>query len=251
MTDLKTSIRAVLWAFKALLHPKIRHYIYLPLIINGLFFGVLLYFCMDYALAKLSFLSGYNLPKWLNWLNWIMGSIKTFLMLLLFTLLMGMFTILATIGANFLASPFNGLLSEACSNTLGDTLPNRALIVTVRKSISREIRKFFYYLPRVCLLGVILVILYFTPVLNLTIPFICYWFSAWMMAVQYLDYPADNHHVAFAAMIKQLKERKTLSLGFGIIIALLSSIPLVNFVIMPVAVLAATQLWHQQFKKRV
>ena len=46
-------------------------------------------------------------------------------------------------------------------------------------------------------------------------------FSSWMFAVQYVDYPFDNHKVAFDETRYHLKQKQGLSYGFGVAVLLL------------------------------
>ncbi len=73
-------------------------------------------------------------------------------------------------------------------------------------------------------------------------------FLAWMMAVQYKDYPFDNHKISFTRMRQALKQRQGLSYSFGITTAVFSMIPLVNLVVMPVAICGATALWVDHYR---
>ena len=57
-----------------------------------------------------------------------------------------------------------------------------------------------------------------------------------MMAIQYCDYPFDNHKISFGIMKNALGERRSQSLTFGALITLCTALPIVNLVIIPVAV---------------
>jgi CysZ protein len=227
---------------KDLFYPGIKRYLWVPILINVLIFAPLFYYGLHAIWEKLSFLS-VSLPNWLSWLTYVLTSIKYFIIVTVATLMLGIFSVLATVGANLIASPFNGLLSESLANKLGAKLPTRPLLQTAGAAIYRELVKLWYYLPRIIALLVVVGILYFIPILNLLSPILFYWFGAWMMAIQYVDYPADNDHMSFDHFVIKLKERKALYLGFGFITALFASIPFVNFIIMPAAVLGATRLW--------
>lgn len=230
---------------KDLLHPKIRHYVYIPLLINFFIFGLLLYFGVKY-ITKWDFLSSYTLPSWLSWLSEAMVFIEWILRAILYMALLVILAFLSSLGANFIASPFNGLLSEAFSKILGHTTPLQIpFFKMVMISLLREGRKFLYYLPRATIVGIVCVILHFIPIFTILVPFIFFGFSAWMMAVQYLDYPADNHQIAFKTLLEKLKQHKIACLCFGFTIAFASALPFVNFIIMPAAVLGATRLWHR------
>jgi len=228
-----------------LFHPKIRHYIYVPLIINLLIFGLLFYFGIKY-ITQWNFLSPYDMPSWLSWLSGATVFIEWILKAILYVLLFSTLALLSTIGANFIASPFNGLLSEAFSKALGHTPSNEInFFKLLTSSVLREIKKFGYYLPRALVVGLACAILHFIPVLNILVPVVLLLFTAWMMAIQYLDYPADNHQIAFKNLLENIKQNRSACIGFGLIIAIGSTVPIINFIIMPAAVLGATRLWFE------
>jgi len=234
--------------YRHIFHPKIRHYVWIPLLINFFMFGGL--FCLGFYFIwqKLSFLSLGKLPHFLQWASPLVSIIKFFIMTTIFTILLAVFAIVASFCANFIGAPFNGFLSEAYSHVLtGVKLPNRPSMQVVGNIMVRESLKILYCIPRALLIGILAAILYFLPPLNLLIPVLFYWFSAIMMNIQYLDYPADNHHVTFRQLLKLVKTQRAICLGFGFAIAIASSIPVPNFFVMPAAVLGATKLWHDKF----
>lgn len=235
-------------SFKLMTQPKVRLFIIIPLLINILVFALLFYYFAQYGAAKLSFLTSHSLPSWLSWLEGILSYIKTFLLMLYLGILLTVFTILATLCANIIGAPFNGMLSEAYSTALGHKPPFVKFWPMVGKSLLREMIKFFYYLPRGILLVVCAGIFYFIPILNLTIPVLFLWFSSWMLAVQYIDYPADNDQIAFSDLLNKMKANRAVLLGFGLTFTLLCTIPIVNLFVMPAAVLGATKMWHQTIK---
>ena len=67
-----------------------------------------------------------------------------------------------------------------------------------------------------------------------------------MMAVQYVDYQADNDKVSFIDMLRWMKGRRGLSLGFGLPVYFGMLIPLVNLLVMPAAVAGSTILWVRE-----
>lgn len=68
-------------------------------------------------------------------------------------------------------------------------------------------------------------------------------FSAWMLAIQYCDYPFDNHKVPFKTMRAALRTQKVANMQFGALTSLFTMIPVLNLFIMPVAVCGATAMW--------
>ena len=116
------------------------------------------------------------------------------------------------------------------------------IIKDIPRTLSREWRKFVYYFPRA--IGFFL-IMWFLPVIGQIIWFL---FVAWMMAIQYKDYPFDNHKISFDDMRSILQAHKGLSYSFGITTCIFSMLPLINFIVMPVAICGATALWVDRYK---
>ena len=77
------------------------------------------------------------------------------------------------------------------------------------------------------------------------------WFllGAWMMSIQFVDYPMDNHQLGFADVKEAVRSRRLSSMGFGGLVALCTSIPVVNFFVVPAAVVGATLLWSKELNK--
>ncbi len=64
-----------------------------------------------------------------------------------------------------------------------------------------------------------------------------------MLAIQYCDYPFDNHKVPFKTMRAALRTQKVANMQFGALTSLFTMIPVLNLFIMPVAVCGATAMW--------
>ncbi len=93
----------------------------------------------------------------------------------------------------------------------------------VPRIMKREWQKFAWYLPR----AIVLLILYFIPGIGQTVaPVLWFLFSAWMLAIQYCDYPFDNHKVPFKEMRTALRTRKITNMQFGALTSLFTMIPL-------------------------
>lgn len=219
--------------------PGIRHYVAIPLTINVLLFSAIIY----YAYRQFGEWVGWIiewLPDWLGFVDWLLwltfGLVVLFLVLFTFNLL-----------ANLIAAPFNSFLAEAVERHVtgeASTVQPRPLLVEIMASLARELYKMGYYLPRVLLLFLVGLIPLVTPVA----PFIWFLFGAWMMAIQYLDYPMDNNRVSFGRMRLQLREQRLTPLGYGTSVLLASMIPLVNLIVMPAAVAGATLCWVDEFR---
>jgi len=104
----------------------------------------------------------------------------------------------------------------------------------------------WYSIPRL----VALFLLGFIPVLGQTVvPVIAFIFGAWLIAIQYCDYPFDNHKILFQRMRNALAQQRTMNFTFGSLVSLFTLIPFINFVVMPVAVCGATAMWVNEYRR--
>ena len=84
------------------------------------------------------------------------------------------------------------------------------------------------------------------PVVNLVAAVLWFVFNCWMMSLQYVDYPADNHRVSFPALRRLLGDPRLSALGFGLPVALAAMVPVLNLVVVPAAVCGATAYWVRE-----
>lgn len=223
----------------------LRRFVIMPILLNiVLMVGIFMLFItqlnimIDYVMAFI--------PDWLGWLSGIL-----FFLSILFILLVFYFSFITLSG--FIAAPFNGLLAEKVEKMLtGEDLNATSSIDFIRdipRMLGREWQKLLYSLPRY--LGLFL--FGFMPIIGQSVvPVLAFIFSGWMMAIQYCDYPFDNHKISFQTMKFKLQQRRWQNLSFGTLVTLCTFIPLVNFVVIPVAVCGATAMWvatyRQEFK---
>ena len=219
----------------------VRRFVLIPLAINLFLFSFAFYFMfieLEYYMEKIM-----NwLPSWLDWLSNVLWPLAVITILVIFSFLF-------STAANWLAAPFNGLLSEKIeSKLLGKSAPEGSMLDIVKdvpRTLGREWTKLVYYIPRA--IG-FFILMWLLPVIGQIIWFL---FVAWMMAVQYKDYPFDNHKVPFSIMKQSLKENQGLSYSFGISVAIFAMIPIVNLIIMPVAICGATALWVDHYRNDI
>lgn len=227
----------VLKGFGLMWRPGIRRFTLVPLGINILLFAAGTWAALHYARQWLDHL----MPDWLSFLNWLLLPIL-FVSLMLVTF----FTF--TLVANFIAAPFNALLAQKLETQLTGRAPPEdptPLWLIVLKTLAVESRKLLYFAVR----AIPLLILFLIPVLNLAAPFLWFAFSAWMMTLQYIDAPAGNHHVEFAAQRALLRTLPVTSFGFGATMTGMTMIPVLNFLALPVGVCAATLMWVEHGNK--
>ena len=225
--------------FRLVLQPGLRLFVLLPLSINLLLFiGLISVAVQQFDVLLDTFMP--SLPDWLSFLEYVLWPMFALLVLVIM-----FFTF--TMMANLLAAPFNGFLSEKVEGVVRGTDLSppfnwSELLAMVPRTISRELRKLAYFLPR----AIALLLLSLIPGINIVATPLWIVFGVWMMAVQYIDFPADNHKLGWNEMLAWLREKRWQSLGFGGMTYLVLLIPVVNLLAMPAAVAGATLLWVRE-----
>ena len=237
MKDLFTGAGYLIDGFSLLRKPGLRRFVVMPLLINILLFGGLIGWAYGWVDgASRVMIAG--LPDWLHWLRYIV--VPVFVLTSLVVIFYG-FSILA----NLIAAPFNGLLAEAVECYLtGKSLQGdwRQLLRDILPSIMSEFRKLFYFALR----AVPLLLLLLVPLVNVVVSVLWVLFSAWMMTVQYMDYPMANHQLFFKEQRARLRKRPLLAWSFGGLVMLCTLLPVLNFIVMPAAVAGATAIWVRE-----
>ena len=227
---------------RMLTHPALRLFVLIPLVVNILIFGSLIGFGINYIDNLMDkWLAG--IPDWLDFITWIIWP----LIGITLSLVTGyLFTAVALI----IASPFNALLAEKAEELITgkpvDSLEGfGAALLALPRGILREISKLLYYLP----MAVFVLLVSFIPGINLVAPVLWLLLGAWMMSIQFVDYPMDNHQLSFADVKEAVRSRRLSSMGFGGLVALCTGIPIVNFFVVPAAVVGATLLWCEELNR--
>jgi CysZ protein len=229
----------LLRGFHLIHRPGLRSYAYIPLAINALLFTTLIWL----SAAQFGTLIDTLLPKWLDWLGWVLWPLFAVTMAVIVFFIFSMI-------ANLIGAPFNGLLAKAVERQLTGQEINettntwKELLREALPAIWMELNKIGYFALR----AVPLLILFLIPGLNIVAPLLWFAFSAWMLTLEYMDYPMGNHGITFPEQRQRLQQHHSLGLGFGGVTMLANSIPLVNFLVMPSAVAGATALWVGHLK---
>ncbi|MDX1811066.1 MAG: sulfate transporter CysZ [Gammaproteobacteria bacterium] len=236
-----SGIRYLLKGFGLIKQPGLRKYVIVPLLINILIFaglGFLAFGWIEGLVGQMML----NLPDWLQWLSWLIWIVvyAASIILLYFTF---------TVMANFVSAPFNGVLSEAVEEHItgeakSDDTPWHQAITQMGPAIQEEVKKFMYSITR----SLPFFILFFIPGINFIASAAWMLFGAWMLAVQYADYPFSNNGIEFKNLRANLREKRLMVLGFGGAVMACTMIPLINLLIIPAAVAGATVMYLEQFK---
>ena len=220
-------------------HKSLRLFVLIPLLVNILIFGSLIGYTLRYLSGLMASWMGL-IPEWLGFIQWILWP----LIGISLSLITGYaFTAVALL----IASPFNALLAEKAEELITgkpvDSLEGlTAALLALPRGILRELYKLLYYLP----MPILVLILSFIPGLNAVAPFLWLLLGAWMMSIQFLDYPMDNHQLTFADVKEAARYRRLSTLGFGGAVAVCAGIPVVNFFVIPAAVVGATIMWCEE-----
>jgi len=233
---------SIISAIHLMLNSPIRRFIIIPLGINTLLFAAAIYLLLNQFGIWLDYFMP-DFPSWLSWLetllHWILWPL--FSVMIIFLVFYSFSFIM-----NIIASPFNSLLAQKVEAHLkGFSIEDDSVLPPLKaitKGFSSEIQKLLYLIKW----SILLLIISFIPVINLAAPFLWFIFGAWMLALNYMDYPMGNHQYFFKDINQSAQKNKSSILGLGSAIFLLTSIPVINFIAMPAAVTAATIIFVKQ-----
>jgi CysZ protein len=221
--------------FSLIFQKGIRGFVLIPLLINIVIFSGAVWLAYTQYQQLMGQLLGW-LPSWLSWIEWLL---LPFFALLIMLVIYYTFSIIA----NFIAAPFNALLAEKVELKLRRGVvtgsSDTSLIKNVGKTLGSEVSKVLYMLKWMPVLLLITII----PGLNLIAPLAWLIYGAWMYSLQYTDYPMGNHNLFMKEELVILRKNRGNALGFGLATTLITIVPVLNFLAMPVAVSGATALW--------
>ena len=233
-------IRYFVAGFNILSTKGLKRFVVIPLLVNFVMFsGAIIWLLNELGLHTDWLVS--QLPSWLTWLEVLIYP-SAFILLIFF------FSLFFTTAANWLAAPFNGVLAERVEQHLSGAEPSKddfaALIKAIPHTIGREWKKLLYFIPR--FIGYFLIGLLLPGIGQI----IWFMFIAWVLAIQYCDYAFDNNQQSFTKMRYVLRQNKAVCFGFGSAVSIFTMVPLLNLLVMPVAICGATALWVDHLKQQ-
>ncbi|HSB95895.1 MAG TPA: sulfate transporter CysZ [Spongiibacteraceae bacterium] len=235
----------LLRGFSLMTQPSLRRYVAIPLALNFLIFGFFIgagFELLGEWIAQILAL----LPDWLQFIRWLLWPLAALLVIVAAAYVL-------SICANIVGAPFNALLAEKAEALLtgkhgvDSTGPDTSLLAIIKdapRSIGKELRKILLYLPRVLLVFVLTLL----PPLYPFAPLLWFALGAWMLALEYCDYPLDNHRYTLAQVRQCIAGERLTTYGFGSAAMLGSMVPLLNLFIMPAAVCGATLYWVERLQ---
>jgi len=238
MSDLFSGIKYVTAGFGLITRPGVRLYVLIPMLINAILFAGVITF----GAHLLGDFIDTTLTGWLEWLRWLLWP---FFVIIALTIVFFCFSIVA----NLIAAPFNGFLAEAAEVhltgiTLSDTGGLKQLPTEIKRAVLSEFKKFTYFIIR----AIPLLILFFIPLAQIAAPFLWLIFGAWMLTLEYMDFPMGNHGIIFPEQRQSLWSKRKITFGFGIGALMITLIPVANFIAIPVIVCGATKMWVERIR---
>ena len=227
-----------------LLTPGMKRFVLIPFVANCIVFILLTVSLISHFSSLQDWFTGL-FPSW-SWISYLVAFLTGLFIFFVLLIYGYSFTVLT----NIIAAPFYGRLAEKLeANICGESVPEESISSMILRTLRREMVKLFYFISRGVLVIIGLFMLSFVPLLNLFVPLIALLWGTWVMTLQYIDYPADNHQMPFSALRQRLKQQRLSSIGFGGVIMLASMIPVINIFIMPIAVAGGTLFWINELRQ--
>lgn len=155
--------------------------------------------------------------------------------------------------ASAIAAPFNDLMSQKTEELAGGTIQDVPFSVFgLLRDSGRAITHSFRILGVYLGLMIPAVLLLLVPVVGtLLFSMVAAVLSAYMFAYEYLGYPMDRRRFSFAEKRGFIRARLRSAIGFGLGNLAVASIPLVNFLFLPAAVVGGTLLFLDLYRTDV
>ena len=226
----------VVQGLKLITQPGLRWFVLMPLLVNIIVMSLGIWL----SIHQLNRWLDHFLPSWLSWLEWILWP---FMAIMIVLAVFYTFSIIA----NLIAAPFNALLAEQVEARLrGLPPPPYQGFMSVVKIAGRTFKSEFSKLLYMAKWLIPVLVITLIPGINLAAPLAWFMYGAWILAIEYVDYPMGNHELYFQDELKAVRQHRHSALGFGGALSAIMVIPGFNFLAMPVGVAGATAFWVDQ-----
>ncbi len=240
-----TGVRRFSTGFFSLLHafrflganPSLLKYVAIPFVINVVVFSATLYWGVDLFNGMVGDYLGPQ-DAW----YWQILAVVVKVIAGLLTAVIVFFTF--TVVGNLIASPFNDVLSERTEEILTGQPNNepfslKMVMADVWRVLRDELRKMSIFVAlMICLLLFNMIPAVGPPVYA----FFSVALTLFFLVVEYTGYVFGRKHLGFADQKNFIKGNFMASVGFGLAVMCMLMIPFVQFVTIPIAVIAATRL---------
>lgn len=218
--------------------PSLWRFVIIPFCINLVVFSAAVYFGFDFFSDRVI----QQIPQGDGW-YWAILYYVAWVIAMLLTAVLVFFTF--TVVGNLIASPFNELLSERAEEMLTGTVSEAPFSLQLfwadtRRTLSVEIRKVGLF---VLAMALILPLNLLPGVGNLLYTVLAISLTIFFLVVEYLGIVLSRQRFSFTQQRQFIFNRLFLMAGFGTGVLALLAVPLLQFLCIPVAVVAATRLW--------
>ncbi|MDJ0557136.1 MAG: EI24 domain-containing protein [Microcoleaceae cyanobacterium MO_207.B10] len=232
-------------------NPRLIGYVIVPILIN-IVVGILLYVgllmpginLVKNIFANLSlrfdaFVA--NLPSWLSFLSYLDNALGWVVQIILFAVLLLIIGFLLMQFGVILGSPFYGQVSEQLEKIRTGTLPEAppslfGFFRDIWRAILFELKKIALFLG----IGLPMLLLNFLPGGSLVATIGGVTLTTSIVCLDFFDGPLERRKLKFREKLKVVRQSLPASASFGLICQALISIPIVNFVGIPICVAAGT-----------
>jgi CysZ protein len=218
--------------------PALWRFILIPFCINLVVFSAAVYFGFDFFSDRVV----QQIPQGDAW-YWSILYYVAWVIAMLLTVVLVFFTF--TVVGNLIASPFNDLLSERAEELLtgsgtSEAFSLKGFMADTRRTLATELKKVGLF---VLAMGLILPLNLLPGFGNLIYTVLAIALTIFFLVVEYLGIVLSRRRYSFAQQRQFILRRFALMAGFGTGVLALLAIPLLQFLCIPVAVVAATKLW--------
>jgi len=217
-------------------HRVLWKYAAAPLAISAVVLGVSYYLLYKFFVGTVSGFMGET---------WYWQVLYYFVVVIVAVIMLVVFFLLFTRVASALAAPFNELISEKTEQLVTGNFDDASFsVIQLIKDSGRGIYHSFKILGIYVLLLLAALILLVIPVIGailFTVATVL--LSSYMFAYEYLGYPMDRRRLPFKDKRSFLRSRLKTTMGFGLGNTAVASIPIVNLLFIPAAVVGGTLLF--------
>ncbi len=155
-----------------------------------------------------------------------------------------------TFFGNFLASPFNDLLSSRTEKLLEGAVKEESFnlklfLKNAQFVIAQEMRKFLF----IIFVQFSLLLIALLPMIGIPFYVVMASLISWLLfAFEFIDYSLSRKKMKFVEKRKLILKNWPLCAGFGFAVSIIMMLPLINFMLIPVAAVGATLLYCGELK---
>lgn len=218
-------------------HPSLFKYVAIPFVINVLVFSGTIYWGFDLFSALVGdYVTAQDAWYW----QIVAGVVKIIAGLVTAVIVFFTFTVVG----NLIAAPFNDLLSERTEQlitgvTVDEGFSIRKLVADLWRVMGDEIRKMAIFVA----LMLFLLLFNMVPAIGPPVYAVCsVMLTVFFLVVEYTGYVFSRKGMGFKEQRQFIRANRMSTLGFGLAVMCTLMIPLVQFLTIPLAVVAATRV---------